>query len=171
MAGSRSRGGQARAYGHGAYADSPGDWQPRDRRHRLAPSGSHLYQGEGFRLVLSAVVGVAGVTAGIVALVIGEVQGLLLLSGGCLASFIGVWTPHRVVLDESGVLLEAVARRIRIPWDELESVEPPWWDIRHEALRWRRSRGFAVWTLQAFPDLHRMLVEIERRSPRAHVAS
>jgi hypothetical protein len=76
-----------------------------------------------------------------------------------------------VTLDDSGVLLRAVVRRIHIPWDELESVEPPWWDVRHEALKWRRSRGFAVSTLQAFPDLHRMLVEIERRSPQTYVSS
>jgi hypothetical protein len=179
MAG-QSRGDQKRAYGHGADTSPPGDrsdrpdppdWEPRYRRRRPAPSASHIYQGEGFQLVLSAVVGVAGVVAGIVALVIGEVQGLLLLGGGCVAVFIGIWTPHRVVLDDSGVLLRAVVRRIRIPWDELESVEPPWWDVRHEALTWRRSRGLAVSTLQAFPDLHRMLVEIERRSPRPRVSS
>jgi hypothetical protein len=173
MAG-QSRGDQERGYGHGAYADPPGDRsdrQPRYRRRRPTVAGTHTYQGEGFQLVLSAVVGVAGVVAGMVALVVGEVPGLLLLGGGCVATCIGIWTPHRVVLDDSGVLLQAVVRRIRIPWDELESVEPPWWDVRHEALTWRRSRGLAVSTLQAFPDLHRMLVEIERRSPRTRVSS
>jgi hypothetical protein len=84
---------------------------------------------------------------------------------------IAIWTPHRVTLDDSGVLLKAVVRRIRIPWDDLESVGPPWWDIRHEALKWRRSRGLAVVTLQSFPDLHRMLTEIEQQSPRTYVSS
>jgi hypothetical protein len=171
MAGARSRSERERAYGQGAYADPPGDWQPRYRRRRPKPSGDHVYQGDGFQLVLSAVIGVAGVVAGIVALATGEVQGLLLLGGGCMAVFIGIWTPHRVVLDDSGVLLQAVVRRVRIPWDALESVERPWWDVRHQSLKWRRSRGLAVVTLQAFPDLHRMLVEIERRSPRTHVTS
>jgi hypothetical protein len=171
MVGAGGRDDQERAYGLGAYSDPPGERQPRYRWRQPAPSASHTYQGERFQLVVSVVIGVAGVVAGIVALVIGEVQGLLLLSGGCLAVFIGIWTPHRVTLDDSGVLLQAVVRRVRVPWDELESVEPPWWDIRHAALRWGRNRGLAVLTLQAFPDLHRMLVEIERRSPPTYVSS
>jgi hypothetical protein len=76
-----------------------------------------------------------------------------------------------VVLDDSGVVLQAVVRRIHISWDELESVGPPSWDARHETLKWRRRRGSPVSTLQAFPDLHRMLVEIERRSPQTDVWS
>jgi hypothetical protein len=56
-------------------------------------------------------IGVAGVVAGIVALVIGEVQGLLLPSAGCLALCIAIWTPHRVTLDDSGALLQVVVRR------------------------------------------------------------
>jgi hypothetical protein len=171
MAGARGRDNQERAYGLGAYSDPPGDRQPRYRWRQPAPAANHTYQGERFQLVISVVMGVAGVMAGIVALMIGEVQGLLLLSGGCLAVFFGIWTPHRVTLNDSGVLLRAVVRRIRVPWAELVSVEPPWWDIRHTALRWGRTRGLAVLTLQAFPDLHRMLVEIERRSPRTGVWS
>jgi hypothetical protein len=171
MEGARGRDDQERAYVLGAYSDPPGERQPRYRRRQPAPSASQTYQGERFQLVVSVVIGVAGVVAGIVALMIGEVQGLLLLSGGCLAVFIGIWTPHRVTLDNSGVLLQAAVRRIRVPWDELESVEPPWWDIRHAALRWGRTRGLAVSILQAFPDLHRMLLEIELRSPRTYVSS
>jgi hypothetical protein len=175
MAGARSRDDHeragGRADGRGAYADPPGGWQPGDRRRRRAPSASHIYEGESFQLVYATVIGLAGALAGIVLLVAGEVQGLILLVGGCSGVFIGIWTPDRVVLDDSGVLLQAVVRHVRIPWDELESVAPPWWDFRHESLKWRRSRGFAVVTLQAVPDLHRMLVEIERRSPRTHVES
>lgn len=171
MAGASGRNDQEGVPDEGAYPKRPGGWRPRYRRRRAVPSASQTYQGEGFQLVLSVVIGVAGIVAGIVALVIGEVQGLILLGGGCVAVFIGVWTPHRVTLDDSGVLLQAVARRVHIPWDELESVAPPWWDVRHEALKWTRSRGFAVSTLQAFPDLHRILVEIERRSPNTHVSS
>jgi len=124
-----------------------------------------------FQLVFSVAVGIAGVVAGIVALLIGEVQGLLLLGVGCLAVFIGIWTPHRVTLDDSGVLLRAVVRRVQIPWDELRSIEPPWWDIRHQMLRWGRRRRLAVLTLQAFPELHRMLVEVARQSPKTCVSS
>jgi hypothetical protein len=171
MAGPHGRDDQESAYGLGAYSDPPGGGQPRYREHQPAPSATHTYQGERFQLVVSVAIGVTSVAAGIVALVIGEVQGLLLLGGGCVAVLIGIWTPHRVTLDESGVVLQAGVRRIRVPWDELESVEPSWWDIRHVGLRWGRNRGLAVLTLQAFPELHTMLVEIERRSPRTYVAS
>lgn len=171
MAGARGQDDQERVHDRGAYADPPGDSQLRYRRRQPAPRASYTYQCESFQLVVSVVIGVAGVVAGIVALRIGEIQGLLLLTGGCLAVFIGIWIPHRVTLNDSGVILQAVVRRVRIPWDELKSVAPPWWDIRHQALRWGRSRGLAVLTLQAFPDLHRMLVEIERRSPPTYVSS
>jgi hypothetical protein len=123
------------------------------------------------QLVVSVVLGMAGVVAGTVALLLGEVQGLLLLGGGLLAVRFGVWTPHRVTLDDSGVLLQAVVRRARIPWDELRSVAPPWWDLRHQSLKWGRHRRLAVVTLQAFPELHRMLVEVEQRSPKTYVSS
>lgn len=161
---------QERAYERGAYSHPPGG-QLRPRRPQPAPLVSRTFRGEPFRLVVSAVIGVAGVVTGTVALGLGEIEGLLLLGGGCWAMSVAIWTPHRVTLEDSGVLLEAVVRRIRIPWDELESVAPPWWDVRHEALKWRRSQGLAVVTLQAFPDLHRMLVEIEQQSPRTYVSS
>ena len=115
--------------------------------------------------------GVIGVVAGTVALVLGEIQGLILLSFGGLSLFIGFWLPHRVTLDDSGVLIQATARRVRIPWEELETVGPPLWDIRHERLKWRRSRGLSVLTPQSFPELHRMLIEIEQRAPHVHVSS
>ena len=124
-----------------------------------------------FELVVSVVGGIAAVAAGIVALVLGEIQGLLLLGGGCFAVLTGIWTPHRVTLDDSGVLLQAVVRRIRIPWEDLRSVAPPWWDIHHHALKWGRRRRLAVVTLQAFPELHRMLTEVEHRSPKTYVSS
>lgn len=171
MAGPDGRDDHERAPDRGAYADPPGGRRPRYRWRRPAPPAGVTYDGEAFQLVVSAAIGVAGVVAGIVALVIGEVQGLLLLGIGCVTLVVAIWTPHRVTLDEEGVLLQAVARRIRIPWDELASVEPPWWDVRHSALKWRRTRGLGVVTLQAFPDLHTMLVEIERRSPRTYVSS
>lgn len=160
-----------RAHRAGADADPPDDSQPQYRRRQAAGPAEQTYQGRGFELGLSVVIGLAGAVAGIVALVAGEVQGLLLLGGGCLAMFTGIWTPHRVTLDDSGVVLRAVVRQVRIPWDELESVAPPWWDFRHQALRWGRSRGLAVVSTQSFPELHRLLVEIEQRAPRTYVSS
>jgi hypothetical protein len=171
MAGARGQDDLEWARRRGAYADHPDDRQPRDRRRPPAGPASQTYQGGGFELGLSVAIGLAGVVAGIVALVIGEVQGLFLLGVGCLVMFTGIWAPHRVTLDDSGVVLRAVVRQVRIPWDELESVAPPWWDVRHQALRWGRSRGLAVVSTQSFPELHRLLVEIERRAPRAYVSS
>ncbi|HEY8543611.1 MAG TPA: hypothetical protein VIL36_01140 [Acidimicrobiales bacterium] len=125
-----------------------------------------------FRLVYSAVLGVTGVAIGaVVALAMGQIQGLALACLGVVALFVAVWTPHRVTLDDTGVVLQAVARRVHIPWDDLASVAPPWWDVRHELLKWRRRRGLGVLTLQAFPELHRLLVEVEQRSPGTSVAS
>jgi hypothetical protein len=138
----------------------------------VGPVAGHIYEVDGFQRGFPVVIGAVGVVAGIVALVIGEAPGLILLAVGGWSLFeFGFWAPHRVTLDDSGVLLQAAARRIRIPWDELESVEPAPWDIRRQMLRWGRSRGLAVMTLNAFPELHRILVEIERRAPQAVVSS
>jgi hypothetical protein len=138
----------------------------------VSPVASHTYEADRFQSGLAVVIGVVGVVAGIVALVIGEVQGLILLSvGSWLVFAFGFWEPHRVTLDDSGVLLQAVARRVRIPWDELESVAPAPWDIRRQTLRWGRKRGLAVLTPNAFPELHRVLVEIEQRAPYVYISS
>jgi hypothetical protein len=156
-------------FGRGAYSDPPLDRSPPPvGRHRPA---SHTYEAERFQHVLSIVLGVIGVVAGIVALVVGEIQGLIPLGFGVPLVFIGFWLPHRVTLDDSGVLIQAMIRRVRIPWEELETVEPPLWDIRHERLKWRRRRGLSVSTPQTFPELHRMLVEVERRAPHVYVSS
>jgi hypothetical protein len=123
------------------------------------------------QLVILGVIGLAGVVSGIVALAIGEIQGLLLLGGGCVAGAMAVWTPHRATLDDTGIGLRAVARRVHIPWDDLRSVAPPWWDIRHQWLKWGRRGRLPVLTLQAFPDAHRLLSEIGRRAPKVYVES
>lgn len=121
--------------------------------------------------------GLVMVPAGVVLLFVGDggqqqVLAVLFVVVGAWALFMfGFWAPHRVTLDDSGVLLEAVARRVRIPWDDLESVAPAPWDVRRQTLRWRRSRGRTITTLNAFPELHTMLSNIERRAPRAHISS
>ncbi|HEY8524602.1 MAG TPA: hypothetical protein VIL48_06550 [Acidimicrobiales bacterium] len=95
----------------------------------------------------------------------------LLVVGGVWGVFWAYWTPHRVIVVDTGVVLQASAREVCIPWDDLESVGTPWWDTKHQSLRWRRRRGRPVTTLQAFPELHRPLVEIEERSPGTSVWS
>jgi hypothetical protein len=88
---------QERAYGRGAYSDPPGGRQPRSRRRDPASHAdvavtyeAELYVHGGF--VMS---GVAGVVVGIVALVLGEIQGLIFLFSGGLVGFIGFWMPLR----------------------------------------------------------------------------
>jgi hypothetical protein len=146
---------------------------------RLAspPVVSHTYELDGFKRPFTVVIGIALVPTSVFLLVVGEDGGstalaLFFISVGCWVIFeFGFWAPHRVTLDDSGISLEAVARRVRIPWEDLESVEPTPWDLRRETLRLRRRRGRAITTLNAFPELHRMLVEVERRAPRAYVSS
>jgi hypothetical protein len=158
-----------RVFGRGAYSDPPPHrGQPPEGRR---PVASHTYEAERVQHGLMLMFGVVGLVAGIVALVLGEIQGLIPLFFGGFLLFMGLWMPHRVTLDDSGVLIQAVIRRVRIPWEDLEAVEPPVWDIRHERLKWRRRRGLGVLTPQAFPDLHRMLVEIERRAPHVYVSA
>lgn len=137
---------------------------------------SRTFELDGFQRPFAVVLGLVTVSAGVVLLLVGDggqqVLAVLFVAVGSWASFtFGFWAPHRVTLDDSGVLLEAVARRVRIPWDDLESVAPAPWDTRRQTLRWRRSPGRAITTLNAFPELHRMLVDIERRAPRAHISS
>jgi hypothetical protein len=164
---------QERAYGRGAYSDPPGGRQPRSRRRDPASHAdvAVTYEAELFVHGGFVMSGVAGVVVGIVALVLGEIQGLIFLFSGGLVGFIGFWMPHRVTLDDSGVLLQAVVRRARIPWEQLKTVEPPLWDLRRDLVKWRRSRGLPVLMPRTFPDLHRMLVEIERRAPHVYVSS
>jgi hypothetical protein len=119
------------------------------------------------------VIGVVLVVVGAVALAQAQDGGELALAvlivavGGHTVFFFGACAPNRVTLDESGVLLQAATRRVCIPWDELVSVRPPAWDLRRETLRWRRRSGRPVTTLNAFPKLHKILIEIERRAPGA----
>jgi hypothetical protein len=75
------------------------------------------------------------------------------------------------MLDQEGVLLEAIARQVRISWDDLASVGPPRWTIQRGCHRWSRRNGEGVTTARAFPDVHRMLSEVERRAPHASVRS
>jgi hypothetical protein len=138
---------------------------------------SRTFELDGVKRPFTVMIGLVLLPASVFLLVVGEdggstAFGLFFIAVACWVIFeFGFWAPHRVTLDDSGISLDAVARRVRIAWDDLESVEPTPWDLRRETLRWRRSRGRAITTLNAFPELHRMLVEIERRAPRAYVSS
>lgn len=170
MAGADGWGGEDGPYSRGAYSDPPDRTQ---RRYRRREPASHTYEAERFQHGVLFVCGVGFVAGSFAPLAFGEIHGLMFLffSVGVFFLLGGFWMPYRVTLDASGVLLQALVRRVRIPWDALETVAPPLWDTSHGSLMWRRRSGLAVLTLQTFPDLHRMLVEIERRAPHVHVSS
>jgi hypothetical protein len=67
----------------------------RYRKRRPAGAASHTYQGEVFELAASVVGGWVGVVAGIVALVLGAIQGLILLGGLLLDRGHRDLDPHR----------------------------------------------------------------------------
>lgn len=160
-----------RSSGGGAYADPPAGRRVRGQSHPGREHASSSYEVDRFQQVLLILVGTVLAVMGMVGLVVGEIEGVFLLLGAVWLLFLGLWMPHRVTLDDDGVRIEAIARRVRIPWGELRAVAPPVWDVQHLRLRWRRRRGLGVSTPQAFPELHRMLVEIEERAPHVYVAS
>jgi hypothetical protein len=135
------------------------------------------FEQDGFRRPLGVVAGSVFVPIGFLVVAASDeavnvavgVSSIVL--GGLIVFHLGFWEPRRVTLDDSGVLLEAVARRVHIPWDELEAVEPWPWDLHRETLRWQRRNGRSVTMLKDFSELHWMLVEIERRAPHTYVSS
>lgn len=116
--------------------------------------------------------GAVSVAVGLVGtLVTGRVQLLLAVAMGAILVMIGFWMPHRVTLDDDGVLFDALARHVRIPWDDLMSVSPVAVAYGNRVLVWRRRRGKGVRTPLGFPLLHRMLCEVEQRAPHVDVSS
>jgi hypothetical protein len=116
--------------------------------------------------------GAALVAVGLVGtLVTGHVEVLLAVVMGTILVIVGFWRPHRVTLDDDGVLFDALARHVRIPWDDLVSVSPVAVGYGSRVLVWRRRRGKGVWTPLGFPLLHRMLSEVEQRAPHVDVSS
>jgi hypothetical protein len=82
-----------------------------------------------------------------------------------------LWTPHRVTLTDSGVVMEARAKLRRIPWTELKSIGPVPWSPYRGALWWRRAHGWPVSTPLNPANHHQMLVDIERRAPSVRISS
>ena len=116
--------------------------------------------------------GAAFVAVGLVGTVAtGQLQVLLAVVLGAACVFAGFWMPHQVTLDDDGVLFDALARHMRIPWDDLVSVSPVAVGYGSRVLVWRRRRGKGVRTPLGFPLLHRMLSEVEQRAPHVDVSS
>lgn len=104
-------------------------------------------------------------------LVTGHLELLLAVVMGVVGVFVGFWMPYRVTVDDDGVLFDAVARHVRIAWDDLVSVSPVAVAYGSRVLAWRRRRGKGVRTPMGFPLLHRMLSEVEQRAPHVDVSS
>jgi len=161
---------RTRSSGGGAYSDPPDHIRrPQHPGHHERAHAGHTYEADRGQQFLMLILGTVTAAIGIGALAVGEIPGLLLLAGAAWVLFLGLWMPHRVTLDDDGVRIEGIWRQVRIPWDDLRAVASPVWDFQHLRLRWQRRRGLGVSTPQAFPELHRMLVEIEHRAPHVYV--
>lgn len=132
---------------------------------------AHTYEADRFQQVVLILPGTVLAVIGTVGLVAGGIEGLAALAGAAWVLFLGIRLPYRVTLGDDGVRIDAIGRRVRIPWDELRAVAPPAWDLYHNRLRWHRRHGLGVSTPHAFPELHRMLSEVEQRAPHVYVAA
>jgi len=76
-----------------------------------------------------------------------------------------------VTLTAKGVLLEASARYMFIPWDELASIayRAGAGNRRFDYFVWRSATGRRVITSSHFSERRRMLQEVTRLAPRAQV--
>jgi hypothetical protein len=136
------------------------------------PSGSTTYETVPGHPRNAFLTGAAFVALGLVGTVAtGRLQVLVAVVLGAVCAFAGLWMPQRVTLDDDGVLFDALARQVHIPWDDLTSVSPVAVGYGSRVLAWRRRRGKGVRTPLGFPLLHRMLSEVERRAPHVHVSS
>jgi hypothetical protein len=118
--------------------------------------------------LMSAVLVVGGLVG---TLATGHLELLLVVAMGAVGVIAGFWMPHTVTLDDDGVLFDAVARHVRIPWDDLVSVSPVAVAYGSRVLVWRCRRVRDVRTPTGFPLLHRMLSEVEQQAPHVHVSS
>jgi hypothetical protein len=76
--------------------------------------------------------------------------------------------PYRIVVDDEALTLVSRTRRELVPWSHLAGVlvQPNQYGGR---LIWVFADETGVTTPAAIPDLHRLLVEVERRAPQAQV--
>lgn len=136
------------------------------------PSGSTTYETVSGYPRGELLMGAALVAVGLVGtLVTGQAEVLLFVVVGAIGVVVGLWLPHSVTLDDDGVLFDALARHVRIPWNDLVSVSSVAVVYGPRKLLWRRRRGRGVRTPLAFTLLHRMLTEVEQRAPHVDVSS
>jgi hypothetical protein len=80
------------------------------------------------------------------------------------------YAPLRAVLTDEGIRFEAKARQIFVRWGELDTVRS-WgrFSGARSPLTFQTFAGRSIRMPSRIHDLHHMLVEIERRSPRTKV--
>jgi hypothetical protein len=80
------------------------------------------------------------------------------------------YAPLRAVLTDEGIRFEAKARQIFVRWGELDTVRS--WNRFSGAsgpLTFQTFAGRSIRMPKRIHNLHHMLVEVERRSPRTKV--
>jgi hypothetical protein len=80
------------------------------------------------------------------------------------------YAPFRTVLTDEGIRFEAKARQIFVRWGELDTVRS--WNRFSGAsgpLTFQTFAGRSIRMPKRIHNLHHMLVEVERRSPRTKV--
>jgi hypothetical protein len=91
---------------------------------------SHTVELDGFYRRIAIVIGAITVSLAVVLILIGDGGQVVLgavfvvIGGGVLFQF-GLWAPHRVTLDDSGVLLEASPGGSASPGTSWSQFEPP----------------------------------------------
>ena len=80
------------------------------------------------------------------------------------------YAPFRAVLTDEGIRFEAKARQVFVRWAELDTVRT-WsgFSGARSPLMFQTFAGRSIRMPKRIHDLHHMLVEVERRSPRTKV--
>jgi hypothetical protein len=84
-----------------------------------------------------------------------------------LVAYVALFEPFRVIVTDTGVVLEARRRRVFVPWSGLSSVdrvESRRGRFRDVRVEWRRMDDSVVNTADDF-DFAAISLEIQRRAP------
>ena len=87
-----------------------------------------------------------------------------IVSGVGLTVRVGGFVPHRVVIDDEGVVLVARLRTTAVPWGDLVGLSHGRFDFGGDQLRWERRSGRAITTSGRFAGLEEMVGDIAGRA-------
>ena len=99
--------------------------------------------------------------------VLGAILGIVVV--GAVYFRYTLWQPYRVRVTDVAVFFDARVRIVGIPWDELESIGPPEWDLTHRQLNWHCRNGAVLRTSASFVDQHQLLADVGRLAPHVEV--